>query len=443
MENKRGFFSSHSKSSAAVATIIIHIVLVAIAFSFVAITVINREEVDFKAVDINRPKMQMKKLQVPVKMKQPKAPRLRKQIVVKPNLKQVTPEIKMPEIVGIKGGIGSSGSGTSLGGSLGFSMPEINFFGVKGKTERILLIIDGHRDMSADRLGGAYGYEVIKKECLHLIQSLPSTAVFNIIVYDGDKAQQLFPNMAPAVADHVQQAKDWLLPLNQVIGAKTKYGIGTLGKGGHGVGDHFPYGKFKDDLYYPRAWNLPVFAAMQQQADAVFLLTSSWGSFLYFKEDPKETQRAWYQTSEGKLYKERAAKGREMLDEENKRRKAAGEPPSALNRNSDRALVRHYFPGTREPPNPEHWDLGVEDFVDAFEDAYKAFAKNMPTLGIQKKKKSSFALNVVYFKSKDDKDVDSKEQSFMQLAKALNGEFRVMAGLEAIKDSVDPSSLEE
>ena len=69
----------------------------------------------------------------------------------------------MPEIVGVKGGIGAAGSSLGGGGSLGFAMPEIDFFGVKRKSERIMLILNGRHEMSADSLGGAYGYEVIKK----------------------------------------------------------------------------------------------------------------------------------------------------------------------------------------------------------------------------------------------------------------------------------------
>lgn len=450
MGSKKGFFTSHSKSSAAVVTLIVHAVLIAIAFFLVAVTVIRKDDVDFAAKPVSRPKMNLRKLQVPVNTrKPPQQPKLRRQIVVKPNITRITPDIKMPEIVGVKGGVGAAGSSLGGGVALGFSMPEIDFFGVKGKSEKILLILDGGRGMSSDSLGGAYGYEVIKKECLRLIDGLPSTAVFNIVVYDGDKANQLFQSMESAGDGNVQKAKDWLLPLNQVIGAKTRYGLRTLGPGGTGMGGEYPFGKFEEDLFYPRAWNMPVMQAMRQQADTVFLLTSSWGSYMYFEEDPKEYWAKWYETSDGRLFKERADKGRKLLDEENRRRKEAGEPPRALNRNSDRSVVRAYFPGTKEPPNPPHKDLGVKDFVEAFRAAYKAYSREAPKLGIKKKSKSRFKLNVIFFKQDKFKDEKSQkysdlhEQNFSNLAKSLDGECRSVAGLAAIKSYVDPSSLDD
>ena len=111
MEKKQGFFASHSKSSAAVATLIIHAVLILMAVFFVAVTVITKEEVDFEAKPVARPKMNLRKLQVPVNSKKPPPPKLRRQIVVKPKLNKTMPDIKMPEIVGVKGGVGAGSGG--------------------------------------------------------------------------------------------------------------------------------------------------------------------------------------------------------------------------------------------------------------------------------------------------------------------------------------------
>ena len=63
--------------------------------------------------------MQLKKLQVPVNIKKKKIqkPKLRKRIVVKPKLNQTIPDIKMPEISGVKGGLGNASGG--LGGGAG------------------------------------------------------------------------------------------------------------------------------------------------------------------------------------------------------------------------------------------------------------------------------------------------------------------------------------
>lgn len=453
MPKNQGFFTSHSKSSAAVVTLAVHAILIIVAVFLVAVTVIQKDEVDFEAKPVSRPKMKLRKLQVPVKESKAPPPKLRKQIVAKPKLTK-TPEIKMPELVGVKGGLASGGGGFGSGSGLGFTMPDINFFGVKGKSEKILLILNGDEAMSADSLGGAYGFEIIKNECLGLIDSLPSTALFNMIVYDGNnRTFQLFEGMTPASDENVQKAKDWLLPLNQVVGAQTRYGTGTLGPGGNRVRGSYPFGRFKEEKVYPRAWNEPLFLALKQQADTVFLLTQSWDSFNYWDRDAeRELRKKWDQTSDGKKWAEAVAKARKLLDEDNARRKAAGEPPRALNRDSERGVVRAYrdqIGYVREPPVGERVSVGLQDFIDIFTEAYKAYSQEAPQLGIQKKKRARFSFNVIYFKQEKFKDEKAQEYSdlhenqFRQLADAFDGECSAVAGLAAIKSYVDGSSLED
>ncbi len=124
---KKRFFSNHSKSSAMVASLVVHAVLIIVAISFVAVKVIIMEDPTFEAKRVQRPKMPPKKIQVPVDVKKRKPkPRLRKRIVV--NKKAFT-DIKMPEISGIKGGLGNMG-GDGLG-SLGFDMDIGDLFGGK------------------------------------------------------------------------------------------------------------------------------------------------------------------------------------------------------------------------------------------------------------------------------------------------------------------------
>ncbi|VGO11737.1 hypothetical protein PDESU_00283 [Pontiella desulfatans] len=124
---RKQFFTSHAKSSAALISLGIHAVLLVVALSFVAVTVIQKDDKVFEAKPVKRPKMQLKKLQVPVNLKKKKIekPKLRKNIVAKPKTKSL--DIQMPEVVGIKGGTGYMDGGGGLGG-LGFGL-EIDLFG--------------------------------------------------------------------------------------------------------------------------------------------------------------------------------------------------------------------------------------------------------------------------------------------------------------------------
>ena len=123
--NRKLFFLKHSKSSAALVSLGIHVVLIIVALSFVVVRVIQKDDPTFDVKPVHRPRMTLRKLQVPVKIKKrTPEPKLRKRIVSKPTPK--TMEIKIPEISGIKGGLGNLGDG-GLGG-IGFNL-ELNLFG--------------------------------------------------------------------------------------------------------------------------------------------------------------------------------------------------------------------------------------------------------------------------------------------------------------------------
>ncbi len=83
----------------------------------------------FSAPTVDRPRVAMKKLQVPASISKSAPPKPSRRIVAKGAGISI-PEIAMPEMSGIAGGMDSYG--LADGSSVGFSMPEIAFFGAKG-----------------------------------------------------------------------------------------------------------------------------------------------------------------------------------------------------------------------------------------------------------------------------------------------------------------------
>jgi Ca-activated chloride channel family protein len=138
-----------------------------ISLSFVAVTVIQKEEQRFEAeasfevVEIRRPKMMLKKMQVPT-AESSRSPKLRKRIVVKksrPEFKQVA----MPEVSGIYGGVAVN---QSLAGqevqffevemdSIGFSAPQPAF-----NTEQYDRIVDNAFKTSMDNPLSTFSIDV-------------------------------------------------------------------------------------------------------------------------------------------------------------------------------------------------------------------------------------------------------------------------------------------
>ncbi len=439
---KKQFFTSHAKSSAAVVSLGIHAVLIVIALSFVAVTVIQKEEKAFEAKPLNRPKMKLKKLQVPVNIKKKKAqkPKLRKRIVVQPKMNQTMPDIKMPEISGVKGGLGGGEAG-GLGGAggVGFSMPEIEVFGIKGRGEKVFIILDSSPEMMYDEMGGILAYTIIKQELVRILDSLPPTALFNIIVYDPGRSFMLFPNMVSANRANVAKVDAWLKPLNAAkpgMGSK-EYGVSTLGAGAQQNNGNFLTGVFR----HQREWYRPTMVAMKQQADAVFLLTCWWGNQWYYKD---EVDRSWDQSSAGRRWFESFEKAKKLLAEENKERAANGEPPRVI-RESPWEMNRVYFPDIERPPRPEAYHYQARDYIPAMLEIRNS---NRPKAvqtksGLRKKTsktKIDFSFNVVHFRevdeSRDTHRHDTTEMRFKELTGKVRGQYTTIAGLEAIKSSI-------
>ncbi|VGO11652.1 hypothetical protein PDESU_00197 [Pontiella desulfatans] len=224
---KKRFFAKHAKSSAALISLGIHAVLVLVAVSFVAVTVIQKEEQKFEYKKVSRPKQNLKKLQVPVKVKKNKPkPKLRKRVVVK-DVKRNTPEFKMPEITGVKGGMAGMGDGGGVE-SIGFSMPEIDFFGAKAKGESIVFVVHfGPATISAG--GGGNGETrytpfsrmtglTIRNRLEDLVDGLPEYTLFNVIAYFAGDAWAMEPKMQLATSANKQKVKDWMEPVNPLEG---------------------------------------------------------------------------------------------------------------------------------------------------------------------------------------------------------------------------------
>jgi hypothetical protein len=436
---KKRFFTSHSKSSAMVVSLVLHAVLAVVALSFVAVTVITKEDQNFDSKQVVRPKLPPKKLQVPVKIKkQQRKPKMRQRIVVKQKVNRNMPDIKMPEISGIKGGIGAAGgSGLDGAGGVGFSMPEIEIFGVRSKGEKVFIALDSDALMLRDEIGGLRAYTIIKEELETIISRLGPTTLFNLAVFNHHSTTMLFPKMVPATKENTSRVAAWLEPLNKITkGMKAKeYGPKTLGKGGTKSNDDFEGGKLKP-VEWPgssRYWYTPAALAMEQRADTVFLLTGWWGVMRYAKGETPD-----WPDSKRKRWEKCIREGNAKLKAENAERKAKGEPPRVIRDNH--MLVRAYFPelvDSVRPPEPPWYAYTPRDFSDSLKLYRKETAPKMASKsGVTKRKKDDFSLNVIFFARADDQDAQAWQiENFNKLASLLKGDFRSIAGLDAIKSS--------
>lgn len=304
-KNKKRFLTNHAKSSALFVSLILHGILILIAISFVAVTVIRREDQHFEAKKVNRPRQKLRKLQVPVEIKKSKPkPKLRKRIVVK-NIRRDTPEIKMPEIAGVKGGIGGGTDGFGGADGIGFSMPEIDFFGAKAKGEKIAFVVHfGPATIGRTSYERMTGF-TIRKRLEDLVNGLPEYALFNVICYWMNDAWAMEPKIMLATPDNKQKVMDWMAPVNPLEGdykhcfegkpssirrARMNYPQKIESLPFYAPKWVYPYevSSAQTKKYMPDPtkkfvhWNRAVaWAILEQKADTIFVLTTnyidSWG----------------------------------------------------------------------------------------------------------------------------------------------------------------------
>ncbi len=395
----------------------------------------------------------MSRFPVNVKRKKATKPKLRKRIVVQPKMNKSMPDIKMPEITGVKGGIGDGiAGGLGAAGGVGFSMPEIEIFGVKGKGEKIFMILDTGNHMLIDEMGGIPAYTIIKNEMIRIAEELPPTALFNIGVFFGGQVQTLFPSLVPANDLNAKKAKEWLAPLNasEVAVRSGKFGIQTLGPGGINKSGNYRIGKFAKPLKKGgsiygdhwsggRVWYDATMVAMQQQADTVFILSNAWGHQRVALEKVPTLQEWKESTSAGKRWVESVKEARVKLAEENAQRNAAGQPPKVIS-GGEWGLMHEYFPGIERPPEPDYYYFKPKDFAEAFvmmkEEHRPKEAQLTSGLKNRKSNKVDFSLNVVQF-IRVDAEADARSSAnFSQLTQLCKGQYQTVKGLDEIQSYV-------
>ena len=306
MKEKKRFFAQHAKSSAALVSLGIHAVLIIVAFSFVAVTVIRKADQAFEAKPVSRPRMQLKRLQVPVNIKKnTQKPKLRKQIVAK-NVRRNIPEIQLPEITGVKGGMGTGGD--SFGGlsEIGFSMPELDFLGAKAEGEKIVFVVHfGPATISAsgDSPGNPFSRMTgltIRNRLEDLVDSLPPYTLFNVISYYAGDAWAMEPTLQLATEENKQKLKEWMSSVNPLEGdyshcfANSPRSIARAYQNYPTKVDNLPFYATKwaypyyvpaelEKKYAPDApngfmhWGRGVaWAILEQKADTIFVLTTNY-----------------------------------------------------------------------------------------------------------------------------------------------------------------------
>ncbi|MDF7808172.1 hypothetical protein P4E94_12035 [Pontiellaceae bacterium B12219] len=442
MNAKKRFFSKHTKSSAAVVTLILHAIFIIAGLSLVVMNTIITERPAFVHRAAVRQNIPLRNIRPPssVRNLKPAKPNFVR-VPVNVRVEQKVTDIKLPELQSVKSELGgSAGTGGGALSTIAFSMPELELFNIKGRGEKVFLILDAGEQMLVDEMGGIPAYTIIKQEMVRMLRELPPTAVFNVCVFGNGKTITLFPALVSATTANTRQAEAWLEPLNgaEESASTGRYGIQTLEKGGIQQREDMRVGPFAEEPesdgggYRQDRWFVPAMVAMQQRADAIFLLTNTWGRQRRVSEKRSAVQKAWFSSSEGKRWLQHIENAKKLLAEENRRRKTAGQPPKVV-ANGSWGLMNEYYPGTPRPPSAAYYHFTPQEFQEAFEIQRAEKEENLRER--LKGRGDRFSFNVIQFVPvSGETKIDGR---FKKLTRLCRGGYETVAGLEMIQNDLE------
>lgn len=361
-------------AEAAAVSIGIHLLLIIFAGSWIIFQHAKKDDAAFSGENINRPKLERRQLQMPVKVqnlqKKSQRPKVTSRMASVSKTSFALPDMS---------GLGSAGSGlaregattagrelSSMGaaGSLGFGVSSVNFFGARSKGEKLVFVIDASQTMMLDEKGGYNTYKFAKDKIFAMINGLQSATLFNVMVY-GDQSNKravMFQSqLVPATPENREALKKWLEPLNSDPKA-----VGSLRE----MQSIFYVPPVKYDTMIggeAKSWLEAVQAAMEQGADNIFILCAGWGSHVIGPEGSKKLgvdpakENEWL-LSKGwtperiaaaeKAKKEFDKKVDDLLAEENRQRAAKNLPPKILDHSARYSYIRDELKLTPPEPRP-------------------------------------------------------------------------------------------
>lgn len=201
--------------------------------------------------------------------------------------------IAMPEMpdlpstgAGGFGGFGGMGSGvgmgagtgmaTSLGGGTGLGgrgFVSLSFLGMTDvRARKVVFVVDISPGLLDIRKGGIRAFEIMREEISRLVAALPPTGEFNVVFFAGDQIRLFAPALQPATSANKKTFFEWVKPINADLRSL----------GASSIPSSSPRWKKKpdeslklDEEYRPSLWINAIHAALEQQPEAIFVITGS------------------------------------------------------------------------------------------------------------------------------------------------------------------------
>ena len=130
------------------------------------------------------------------------------------DVSDMTPTVSVANV-----GASLSGSGSGLGGGgLRMGVSAVDFFGIKSKGERVVIILDVARSMLEVERGDIEGFHSVKTQLKEVVNSLSPATLFNVIAY-SDNSDVMSNDLVLANAENKQRAEKFIDPIGKHVAA--------------------------------------------------------------------------------------------------------------------------------------------------------------------------------------------------------------------------------
>lgn len=172
--------------------------------------------------------------------------------------------------VGTGTGYNTGGGSSTLGGSGFMSM---SFLGTTSqRVSKVVFVVDVGPGVMDIRKGGFRAFEIMRTEMSRLVSGIPPAGQFNVILFSNDQIRLFMSGLQPATVANKTAFFDWIKPLNVDMDS-----LGTSRVSASSPSwKYAPAEKLKlDPGYRPASWINALHAALEQEPDTVFLITGS------------------------------------------------------------------------------------------------------------------------------------------------------------------------
>lgn len=442
---------------------IIQVVLLITMGSVIVTQSIITEEKKFDAPPtIEKVDQARKETRVRVQQQQKKTQKLTRRISItnpqNTNLPQVN--ITLPPTMSMGAGI-SAISNIDMTSKFNIVTTTVDIGGIKSKTEKVLICIDTGKYLMTDERGGLDTYKAIREDIKKLINNLPPTVLFNLMAYSteyGTSINMFQPSLVAATSANKRMACDFVEPLNA--------SLSRLGPGGNNYKLKYPFLPQPPDSNHYSQYASNIYriyqAALEQGADTIYILTTSW-------TDPERIKKPWNNAQTQRYIRDMARysenverqrrqagwndqkqieyeredmiarrdgikKARDWIKAENDRRAKKGQPLYTGNVNKAMYDNKFYVRPKEVPPSigvkaPEvkfesYGRSGILKYYDKlFKEVYRDKQMKPPTL------------NMIVFRGKNENLTPAENRVIKQFTSSNNGgRSRVLRGLKPVTE---------